>query len=457
MSDWIDNLDKEQLENASLVAEEARKAGVPPQLAVAMAFGESALRHYAGKESSTYGDVKASPKGALGLMQLLPSTANDLNVDPLSREQNIRGGVQYLRQMLDKFDDPMLAAAAYNHGPSGSFFTGGNLPKETKQYLNFIKAHGGFDEKTISENAQSTGEAESEKWKPTVATGYGGVAEDVIAGAGALTGAAVSGTEAAGRSAIRAASRAAGEEIARQLIEAGKASVSSAVPEIAAAAQDLVPGRGAIADTPAGGKGTQNWGRAFGMADPEALRARSMKEANVMQQAAMAAEDKIKGLWGGAGGQYQMDPTRASLMIPSRENIPQRVPPVSKPNLLAEIAANNPAAISWMKRVLTGGLGGLGGALGGMQAVERYRQGDPIGSGLSGAGALGSLLMIPAATAGVGTPIAVGSGLALGSYDLARAVKENVGRGERWAKENPPTEKELREATRPYYGLLKQQ
>jgi len=436
MADWIDNLDKDQLENANFIAEEAKKAGVPPNLAVSMAFQESRLRHKSDDK------IVTSKKGALGIMQLMPKTAEYLKVDPSDKEQNIRGGINYLKQMLNKFDnDPILAAAAYNHGPEGSFFKGGELPEETKNYLKTIKEYGGFEEPKKEE-------AVEEEWKPLPPTGYGNISKGIIEAGGAAAGAAIAGTSSAIKSAAKSASKSAGEEIARQLIEAGRASSAVAVPEVSSATQGLIRGSGPIADVPAGGRGTQNWGRAFGMSDPEALRARSMAEANQMQKQAMAAEDKIKGMFGGAGAQYKMDPTRASLMIRSGE-VPPKKPEFSFTQAAKNFGARHPVFTSGLSRVVSGGLGGFGGALGGMEAVERYQKGDFPAAALAGTGALASLGMISAATAPIAAPIALGAGIGLGGYDL---VKEVMERGEKWAKENPPTEKELEEAKRAYFG-----
>jgi guanyl-specific ribonuclease Sa len=440
MADWIDNLDKDQLENANLIAEEAKKAGIPPNLAVSMAFQESNLRHQSDNKITT------SKKGALGIMQLMPITADELKVDPTDKEQNIRGGINYLKKMLNRFDnDPILAAAAYNHGAEGSFFKGGELPQETKNYLKKIKEYGGFEEPKAEEVVYP------EEWQLLPATGYGDISKGIIEAGGAATGAALAGTGSAIKTAAKSAAKTAGEEIARQLIEAGKASSAGAVPEVSAATQGLIKGSGPIATTPAGGQGTQNWARAFGMSDPEALRARSMAEAHQMQKQAMAAEDKIKGMFGGAGAQYQMDPTRASLMIRSGEVAP-KTPPFSLSQVVKNVASRYPELTSGISRVVSGGLGGFGGALGGMEAVERYKRGDVPAAALSGAGALASLGMIPAATAPIAAPIALGAGIGLGGYDLAKAVMENVRRGEKWAKEHPPTERELEEAKRAYFG-----
>lgn len=92
------------------------------------------------KQESQWDTMAKSPKGAMGLTQLMPGTASDLGVknawDPL---QNMMGGATYLKQMLEKFGDVSKALAAYNAGPKAVEKYGGVPPyAETQKYVSAI-------------------------------------------------------------------------------------------------------------------------------------------------------------------------------------------------------------------------------------------------------------------------------------------------------------------------------
>ena len=81
-------------------------------------LSESLIRKIILAESSGNHD-SYSPKGAIGFMQLMPETADDMNVNPYNPEQNIYGGAKYLRILITKYDgDLRKVLAAYNWGPS---------------------------------------------------------------------------------------------------------------------------------------------------------------------------------------------------------------------------------------------------------------------------------------------------------------------------------------------------
>lgn len=124
-----------------LAAMYARQYDLDPEIFVRQMVQESGLNPDA-----------VSPKGAQGIAQIMPDTARDpgYGVDPITDtsdpEESLRFGAQYMRAMLDKYDEDYgLALAAYNAGPSTVDKAGGipDIP-ETKNYVARILGSGGI-------------------------------------------------------------------------------------------------------------------------------------------------------------------------------------------------------------------------------------------------------------------------------------------------------------------------
>ena len=109
-----------------LVRRAAERWGLPPEFVASVAAAESSYRTDA-----------TSPKGAIGLMQLMPATAELLGANPNDAAENADAGARYLRELLLRYGySAPLAVAAYNAGP-GAVDRHGDIPpyRETRQYV----------------------------------------------------------------------------------------------------------------------------------------------------------------------------------------------------------------------------------------------------------------------------------------------------------------------------------
>ena len=112
------------------IVKHALEMGVDPAIALSIARTESGFRHEA-----------KSAHGAVGVFQLMPSTARRMGLNPYLLNDNIKGGIMYYKMMYKMFGSMELALAAYNAGP-------GNVKKynavppyaETKRFVNKIMA-----------------------------------------------------------------------------------------------------------------------------------------------------------------------------------------------------------------------------------------------------------------------------------------------------------------------------
>jgi soluble lytic murein transglycosylase-like protein len=111
----------------NIIKHNARKYGVDPKLVNAII-----------KNESGYNANARSSSGAVGLMQLMPQTAKEMEVTDMNDPaQNVEGGTKYLSKLLNQFNgNTVLAVAAYNAGPNSVKQNGGIPPyKETQNYV----------------------------------------------------------------------------------------------------------------------------------------------------------------------------------------------------------------------------------------------------------------------------------------------------------------------------------
>jgi hypothetical protein len=347
---FLDELDDAQVDAANKIASKAKELGVDPKLAVAMAYAESRLRMNTGD----------SKKGAIGVMQITPATGQDMKLseeDLRNPDVNIDAGVKILKKHLNKYpDDPRLALVAYNYGPSSDFFSGGELPAETKKYIKDVIGYGGLANFGVNQTSTTTDEGVAPEQAPvseptlSQAPQFGQdsdysltppppppapeprgatpeeIKERLIAGGlGGLTGLGISGVL-GGRGVLNKA----GEVFGKGLMQGSQqaSALQSVTPPTTppgvfsgtAPAGGSPVGPAISGGQSTGGSGTANWGKKFGLGEIEANRATAMGNApGSADELIKARADALKRLQGmaPASGMAE-DPTRGGLMVPKQ-------------------------------------------------------------------------------------------------------------------------------------------
>ena len=125
-ADWATALPPQGQRWAGDIEAAASRKDLDPRLLAALVWAES-----------SFNPAAVSASGAVGLTQLMPSTAAGLNVDPWDPQENLLGGARFLGAQIERFGSVELALAAYNAGP-GRVDEAGGVPPETQDYVSRV-------------------------------------------------------------------------------------------------------------------------------------------------------------------------------------------------------------------------------------------------------------------------------------------------------------------------------
>lgn len=345
----LSKLTDAQLDIAEKVIAEANRQKIDPNLALAVAYQESRFNPKASSE-----------KGAYGVMQLMPTTAKSLGVNIMDVDDNIRGGVSYLKSNLDKFDNnKMHAIAAYNAGPNSKFLETKDikdLPDETLGYIEQINQFYPLEPKPVNAEIAKPADSSAQAVDQT---------EPILWGVGG-----------------------AGAGYAKGRVEQAYNQRRGVLPP--------------APESPTGSSGAR-WAQKTGYGTGEGT-VREVSE-RYQKQFRDIGEGKrqIKGarLW---------NVEQALDEIRKKEELAKRAMPTKVAENVGRFASHFPK--------LSGALGGLGIGAEGAEAYNRYQKGDYPGMIISGLGALGSAASLLPATS-LPTAIAKGAGTVVGALSPA--------------------------------------
>jgi hypothetical protein len=162
----LESLSPKQRATAQRVIAEAKAQGVPPELAYGMAMQESG-----------FDQSKKSKTGPTGVMMLGKAAAKDMGVNRHNEMENIRGGVAYMKQMLDKYQgDVDKALIAYHDGPNSPYFTTGQASPAAINHIQKVKGYAGMPTSNAPVSAAPTSKfkIELEEVAPLDLTGLAG-------------------------------------------------------------------------------------------------------------------------------------------------------------------------------------------------------------------------------------------------------------------------------------------
>jgi len=381
----LESLSPKQRATAQRVIAEAKRQGVPPELAYGMAMQESG-----------FDQSKRSKTGPTGVMMLGKAAAKDMGVNRHNEMENIRGGVAYMKQMLDKYQgDVDKALIAYHDGPNSPYFKSGQASPAAVNHIQKVKGYAGMATPATSvvknppaPEAKTGFNIEIEDIEPLDLTGLAGTTAtpqgfgrprditDVAAGgAGAMAGFAFGPDKPKSK-----------KQLEQMRIQIAADRLKQAEAQTAAAAS-------AANKAPMFGTGKDNWNvnqhnqmlaqtlanqpsqAAMGQMEP-AMRANLAKAQSMYPNMALASPESLIALPNTVGQGNKVLP--ATTPAPTG-GLPTTIVTHPKP-------INFGSRSGQLGNTLAGGMVTAQGA----DAAQRAAQGDYAGAGLSGISAMGA-------------------------------------------------------------------
>ena len=371
--DFLNTLTPEQQAVALKVATAAKKYGVPVDLALAAAMQESGFSQKA-----------VSPTGPVGVMQLGKKAAQDMKVNRHNEDQNIDGGMRYLKQQLDKHDNKFdTALIAYHDGPGSDYFKGGKASKEALNHVEAIKGLGGFSTPVASAETAPATTTEDFGVEPVANIEYSDSGEEDGARSRSLEDVVAAGTGAAAGAGIDMMGKK--YDTAKQQIVDEQRALAQQRMELA---QKNAP--------PEYGSGTQHWAETEYNEDVN----RFIKNPTDKPHAVAMAKQVIPQIQKGVAMAPNAAPYPGSMILnpnPLPPKIPAqtvsstaipKLPPEYKPSF-GEVTKRAIKTTAAPGRILGGAVAGGQG----YDAYQRAQEGDIPGAILSGVSSLGGLGM----------------------------------------------------------------
>lgn len=405
---FYESLSPVQKAYADRIATRAREMGLPPELAVAVAYQESRLNPAVGTGGA----------GEIGIMQIKPATAREMGFtldDIKDPAKNIDAGLAYLKKSYELSQgDPRLAAAGYNAGVNHPFFTpkGDKLPDSTVNYLGDLKGYGAFQAVPVA--------AETKPGEPTSDE----ISEKKARTLGEIGGAAL-GAGVSARRGITDLARAGGRRAAESLAEQVASRIPQPPPVDDAMQTRILQG---TTDPTSGASGRARMGGFNIETAQQAARAKEAAEnIGALQRAGVVSQGAPNVLAQAPG----MTASPSGVLFP-RSAVPSAPPPTPSRGALEEVANLFRNMIGPESR-----LGGFGraamrygapplalyqtgselGALSSQVGRENIDYGKAIPTAIGALGAFGS--MFPA-TAPIAIPMAIAGPAMSSAVDIGR-------------------------------------